>query len=61
MNKLFFLPKNTNTAKPQLKEIDFEDKLLWARNKWLIAHPDTNEAKQGAFAGLIGENIDLAK
>ena len=55
------LPKDTNTAKPALKEIDFEDKLLWARNKWLIAHPETSEAKQGAFVGLVGENIDLAK
>ncbi|MBP5793957.1 MAG: DUF4867 family protein [Spirochaetaceae bacterium] len=55
------LPKDTNTAKPEIKEIDFEDKLLWARNKWLIAHPDSSEAKQGAFVGLTGVNIDLAK
>ena len=58
---IIVLPKDTNTAKPALKEIDFEDKLLWARNKWLIAHPETSEAKQGAFVGLVGENIDLAK
>ena len=55
------LPKDTNTAKPEIKEIDFEDKLLWARNKWLIAHPDSSEAKQGAFVGLIGKNIDIAR
>ncbi len=54
------LPKDTNTAKPALTEKNLEDKLLWARNKWLIAHPDTAEAKQGAFVGLIGKNIDLA-
>ena len=54
------LPKNTNTEKPAIKEIDFEDKLLWARNKWLIAHPDSSEAKQGAFVGLTGKNIDIA-
>ena len=58
---IIVLPKDTNTEKPAIKEIDFEDKLLWARNKWLIAHPDTSEAKAGAFVGLIGENIDLAK
>lgn len=58
---IIVLPKDTNTAKPELKEIDFEDKLLWARNKWLIAHPDSNEAKAGAFVGLNGVNIDLAK
>ena len=55
------LPKDTNTAKPEIKEIGFEDKLLWARNKWLIAHPDSSEAKQGAFVGLIGKNIDIAR
>lgn len=55
------LPKDTNTEKPSISEVDFEDKLLWARNKWLIAHPDTNEAKNGAFVGLNGVNIDLAK
>ena len=55
------LPKDTNTAKPEIKEIDFEDKLLWAKNKWLIAHPDSNEAKEGAFVGLSGVNIDIAK
>src|SRR5574344_3073047 len=54
------LPKNTNTEKPALTEKNLEDKLLWARNKWLIAHPDSNEAKNGAFVGLIGRNIDLA-
>ena len=55
------LPKDTNTEKPAIKEIDFEDKLLWARNKWLIAHPDSSEAKQGAFVGLTGKNIDIAQ
>ena len=55
------LPKDTNTEKPSLSAIDAEDKLLWARNKWLIAHPDSNEAKQGAFVGLSGKNIDVAR
>ena len=55
------LPKDTNTEKPALKEKNLEDKLLWARNKWLIAHPDSNEAKQGAFVGLSGINIDISK
>ncbi|MBR0101542.1 MAG: DUF4867 family protein, partial [Treponema sp.] len=54
------LPKDTNTAKPELTVRDFEDKLLWARNKWLLAHPDSSEAKQGAFVGLTGKNIDIA-
>lgn len=58
---IIVLPKDTNTEKPAIKEIDFEDKLLWARNKWLIAHPDTSEAKAGAFVGLNGSNIDISK
>lgn len=58
---IIVLPKDTNTEKPAIKEIDFEDKLLWARNKWLIAHPDTSEARAGAFVGLNGVNIDIAK
>jgi hypothetical protein len=33
--------------------------MLWARNKWLIAHPDTDEAAKGAFVGLEGVNIEL--
>lgn len=54
------LPRGTNTEKPDGTGALTEDKLLWARNKWLIAHPDTNEAKQGAFVGLEGENPDIA-
>jgi hypothetical protein len=54
------LPKGTNLAKPELSALNPEDKLLWASNKWLIAHPDSSEAKAGAFAGLSGVNIDVA-
>ena len=54
------LPKDTNTEKPNIEPKNLEDKLLWARNKWLIAHPDSSEAKAGAFVGLTGINIDLA-
>ncbi len=53
------LPKNTNTDKPALVERNAEDRLLWARNKWLSAHPDSDEAGQGAFVGLKGENITV--
>lgn len=58
---IIVLPKNTNTEKPSVEELTFEDKLLWARNKWLIAHPSSSEAAAGAFAGLKGLNIDLSK
>ena len=36
------------------------DRQLWARNKWLIAHPDSAPAAKGAVIGLTGENIDIA-
>lgn len=53
------LPKGTNTPKPEISEITPEDKLLWAKNKWVLAHPDSPLAKKGAYVGLTGENIDL--
>lgn len=55
------LPKGTNDGCPNFTPITAEDKLLWARNKWLVAHAESSEASQGAFVGLIGENIDIAQ
>lgn len=57
---LIALPQGTNTEKPEIFPKTAEDKLLWARNKWLLAHADTSEAAQGAYIGLVGENIDIA-
>ena len=57
---LVALPQGTNTDKPAIENKSSEDKLLWARNKWLLAHPDSSEARQGAHVGLFGENIDIA-
>lgn len=31
----------------------------WACNKWLLAHPDSAEAKAGAYVGLVGENVHI--
>ncbi|MCH1982568.1 DUF4867 family protein [Ruminococcus sp. OA3] len=51
------LPKGTNT------DIDFpliddaENRLMAAKNKWLIAHADAHI--EGAFCGLKGDNITL--
>lgn len=53
------LPRNTNTKKPKINLTYDEDKLLFATNKWLIAHEQSNEASNGAFIGLIGDNIDI--
>lgn len=53
------LPKGTNTEKPVIEQKSPEDKLLWAKNKWLLAHPDSPEAQEGAYVGLIGENLRM--
>ena len=54
------LPRGTNTNPPGAKPVNEEDAWLTARNKWLLAHPDSDEAKTGAHIGLKGENIDIA-
>ena len=53
------LPRGTNTACPLLHRRTEEDKWLTARNKWLLAHPESAEARQGAHIGLRGENLDI--
>ena len=54
------LPRGTNTEKPALAEPNGEDRLMTARTKWLLAHPESPEARQGAWTGLTGANMDLA-
>lgn len=54
------LPKGTNGGAPVLKPVNEEDKWLTACNKWLLAHAESAEAKDGAYEGLVGENIDIA-
>jgi len=57
---LIALPWLTNTDKPAIEPITEEDTFMTARNKWLLAHPESEEAKNGAKVGLTGENIDIA-
>ena len=52
------LPKGTNYPLDKTYT-EGEEKLLTAKNKWLIAHKDANI--EGAVNGLIGENIDVRK
>lgn len=54
------LPRGTNTTPPGAKPMNQEDTWLTARNKWLLAHPESAEAAQGAHVGLKGVNIDIA-
>ena len=53
------LPRGTNTEKPAYTPACEEDGWMTARNKWLLAHPESNEAKNGAHVGLSGLNIDI--
>ena len=54
------LPRGTNTSAPSITAANEEAGMLWARNKWLLAHPESEEAVSGAYIGLTGENIDLS-
>lgn len=53
------LPRDTNLSLENEIEKTGEDALLFARNKWLIGHKDTDLGSQGAFIGLVGENIHI--
>lgn len=55
------LPRGTNTPLEGDKEqYEAIDRLLLQKNKWVIAHPEREPLmKQGAFPGIIGENIAL--
>lgn len=51
------LPKGTNEELEESVKGAKEDPLLFAVNKWLIAHEEANI--QGGFNGLLGLNITL--
>ena len=57
---LVALPAGTNTDYRPEDGANTMDKMLWARNKWLLAHAESDEASQGAKVALFGENIDIA-
>ena len=57
---LIALPLNTNTDYRPVCDANVMDKMLWARNKWLLAHPESSEAAAGAVVALTGANIDIA-
>ena len=56
---LVALPWLTNTDRPVMANRTPEDEIMTARNKWLLAHPESSEARNGAKVGLTGVNIDL--
>lgn len=52
------LPKDTNTDMEPIEIKNEEDKLLFARNKWLIGHAGGG-LPENAFIGLVGENLTI--
>ena len=54
------LPRGTNTELPVFTPRCQEDRMMTARNKWLLAHPESRQARNGARIGLTGPNLDLA-
>ncbi|MFA9398396.1 MAG: DUF4867 family protein [Clostridiaceae bacterium] len=58
---IVILPKGTNEPlENKNKTLDGEDKLLFAKNKWLIIHPEREIlVKKGAYIGIKGENIEV--
>ena len=49
------LPKATNTDMEPVENVFSEDRLLFAKNKWLIGHEEGG-LPENAFIGLKGEN-----
>ena len=60
-NCLVVLTRGTNAP---LAHVDptapGEEGLLWMQNKWLLCHPDSPQAKNGAHVAIRGENIRLS-
>ena len=59
-NCLVVLEKGVNEALPQVNTAaPGEEKLLWMRGKWMLCHPDSPQAENGAYVGIGGENLSL--
>ncbi len=56
---IIILPKMTNAPFDETMPKVSNDPHLFAVNKWMIAHPESPQAKRGAQIGIVGENIIL--
>jgi len=56
---IVILPEGTNTELEAVPEKNGEDALLFAKNKWLVAHQESGLEADGAFIGLKGENLSI--
>ena len=56
---IVILPRGTNEPLENDKA-GYGDKLLFARNKWLLAHPERKPLmEKDAWPGIIGDNIEV--
>lgn len=53
------LPRGTNLELDKMAPKTSEGRLLFAKNKWLIAHEESGLESDGAFIGLKGENLTV--
>mgnify|MGYP004576167635 FL=1 len=51
------LPRGTNEVAAEVECKTAEDQMYAGKNKWLLAHADSDEAKKGLYVGLKGENL----
>ena len=56
---IVILPRGTNKPLEHPRDDAGEGRLLWARDKWLIAHPEAPAVQRGAYPGLHGENYEI--
>ena len=55
------LPEGTNTSVDIVDIKTDEDRMLLLKNKWLMAHPNSPDAAEGAYIGLEGANPEYLK
>jgi hypothetical protein len=56
---VIILPCMTNALLTEPKPA--QDPLLFAQNKWMVAHPDSPQAGRGAHVGIVGKNIQIRR
>lgn len=60
-NCLVVLEQGTNAPMDHVDTAaEGEEALLWMQNKWLLCHPDSPQAANGAFVGIRGENLTVS-
>ena len=53
------LPRGTNHPLEGERPQGGDGRLLWAKDKWLVAHPEAPAVQRGAYPGIHGENYTI--